>query len=782
MKIEKTTTGLIIHQPTDEVKRLCLRYFSLRNPLREYFIYSGHDSTNKSFFGKEHDVIYITSGFLSSSDKVKNELTGIKTITPKEGDKVSFEMKYLPRSQFQIDCIKDLTTSKCPKITVEAKPGLGKMAPYSTHIPTPTAQGYTLMGNLHTGDYVFDKNGCMSHITGIFEQGIKRVFKITFSDGRTSMCGEHHLWNVRAKNDNVWQCKTLVQIMSDNYREIEYEIPTCGPVKYRHEDVPIDPWVLGCFLNAGCLTNEYLTISTIMDDIPKKIIDIYPNLDYEQSYPDSIQYKFIYKNNKEYVKTKDFFKDIPMIVNLSRNKCFVPNIYLHNDVNTRFNVLKGISDTVPCVSDPSLLLSEHISHMIYSLGMSSSKFLTSSMTDVNSCKSDTNITIVDIHYDHMENCRCIMVANSEHLYLTDEYLVTHNTFIALDSISKLGLKPLIVVPTTLLKNQWLENLIELGIEKNDIATDIRDATQCKFCISTISVIENMLRDDWEGLLKAIDDANFGIKITDEAHLHLKGVLKLDAITNIKHNWYLSATLGRSDISEDNVLNRALSDADRFVGNSTYIEYQQQYVNVYFQNIYYYPSAKLCNDYLKYGTKGLIRATYYNMLMAYKDGTVFVNNILFMIKRAKQLASYGKVLVLVPILSTIDAVIKAMGDDHYFDKYKCTYVNGKMPLLEKRESLDGDIILATTQSVGTGTDIKDLSIVINFDQYASPIITEQIFGRLRNRFDKKETYYIDICDFVRYAKTLSTWGRKRRMLIPYFPGAKSQIKKFNSLSG
>ena len=57
MKIEKTSTGLRIKEPTDTIKQKCLRYFSLVNPVREYFIYSGNDPDHKPIFGKEKDVM-----------------------------------------------------------------------------------------------------------------------------------------------------------------------------------------------------------------------------------------------------------------------------------------------------------------------------------------------------------------------------------------------------------------------------------------------------------------------------------------------------------------------------------------------------------------------------------------------------------------------------------------------------------------------------------------------------------------------------------------------------
>lgn len=124
MKLERTSTGLIIRQPTDDIKRKCLQYFSLSNPIREYFIYSGNDSDNKSIFGKEKDVIYITSGFLKINDPVISKLSKPSMITPMTPKKVEITMNRQPRSKLQEDCIEKMITSDSNKITVELKPGV----------------------------------------------------------------------------------------------------------------------------------------------------------------------------------------------------------------------------------------------------------------------------------------------------------------------------------------------------------------------------------------------------------------------------------------------------------------------------------------------------------------------------------------------------------------------------------------------------------------------------------------------------------------------------------
>lgn len=477
MKIEKTTTGVVIKEPSDMVKRKCLEYFSLQKPLREFFIYSGNDPDNKPMFGHERDVIYITSGFLSIKDPEikKLKVDSTKPIpTPK---KIELKMNREPRSQLQRDCIDEAVHSKEHKLTMELKPGVGK------------------------------------------------------------------------------------------------------------------------------------------------------------------------------------------------------------------------------------------------------------------------------------------------------------TFIALYSASQLGLKPLIVAPTSNLKNQWIENIIELGIDKNDIATRIWDSPEKKVCVVTISALEGAMRDDWNGLLKTLDRAGFGIKVIDEAHLHLKGVLKFDALCNIEHNWYLSATLGRSDVSEDRILNRALLDAERFVGNASYEEYQHEYVQVYLQDIYYFPSSRLCDQYFKYGSKGLIRSTYYRMLMNYRGGKPFINNIITVIKRSRQLANYGKMIVIVPLLDTIKRVIEVMKQDSYFSNMKIAYVDGSLKMSDRRQAMESDIILSTTMSMGTGVDVADLSILINFDGLKSSITSEQVAGRLRRRKDDKTCYYVDICDHVKQAKMFVTWSTQRRILLRYFPGIMQDMKKF-----
>lgn len=352
------------------------------------------------------------------------------------------------------------------------------------------------------------------------------------------------------------------------------------------------------------------------------------------------------------------------------------------------------------------------------------------------------------------------------------------TFITTYAISKLKKKPLIIVPTRGLKDQWVECLIDEGVPKEDITTKINEFPDKKFCVTTIAALGHELRSDWNNLMSIIDKANFGIKVIDEAHLNLKGILQFEVLCNIARNWYLSATLGRSTEAEDNILNRWLSDAERFVGSKIYEEYQKEFVTIYLQDCYYNPSASLCNKHFKYGKAGLIRATYYRMLLNYKPTfgkeLPFVRNVVNLTKKMRDLANdKRKVLILVPLIEICELVVEKMKQDPYFQGLKICKVDGGVSDKDRKDALENaNVLVSTSMSMGTGIDIQDMSVVINFDQYSSPIIIEQIVGRLRDR--GWPCHYVDIMDIVHYAKTLRSWGQKRRMILPYLPGVKQKL--------
>lgn len=84
-------------------------------------------------------------------------------------------------------------------ITLAGRTGTGKAQPESTLIPTP--QGFRRLGDIQVGDQVFTQDGLVTEVIGVYPQGKKPVTKLTFADNRVSYSNAEHLWSVITGNE-----------------------------------------------------------------------------------------------------------------------------------------------------------------------------------------------------------------------------------------------------------------------------------------------------------------------------------------------------------------------------------------------------------------------------------------------------------------------------------------------------------------------------------------------------------------------------------------------------
>lgn len=98
-----------------------------------------------------------------------------------------------------------------------APPGSGKAHPNDTIIPVDDDRGYTRVGDLVSGDRVFNAEGRSVEVLHIFPQGKKRVYRVLLSNGSTVLCNDEHLWSVRTAQDKQagrdYTVRTLREIM-----------------------------------------------------------------------------------------------------------------------------------------------------------------------------------------------------------------------------------------------------------------------------------------------------------------------------------------------------------------------------------------------------------------------------------------------------------------------------------------------------------------------------------------------------------------------------------------
>lgn len=108
--------------------------------------------------------------------------------------------------------------------------GSGKAQPLTSHVLTP--RGYRTMGSLHVGDELANPQGNeTSHVTGIYPQGLRDVYTITFTDGSHVEADGEHLWKVVSQKTGEEHLLTTTRIQA-TLTDHQWRIRNTQPVHF----------------------------------------------------------------------------------------------------------------------------------------------------------------------------------------------------------------------------------------------------------------------------------------------------------------------------------------------------------------------------------------------------------------------------------------------------------------------------------------------------------------------------------------------------------------------
>ena len=287
----------------------------------------------------------------------------IKTHTIEKVDIDYSKYDHRPPLTHQKEAIEKLVGSK--RFILADDMGLGKAMITSSKIYTPN--GVKKMGELFIGDSVIGSNGKPCTVTGIFPQGKKELYKITFNDGFYTLCCNEHLWSVSSpnygknrKNNRIKKSLVLstkqmfeggkitikgVGVNSTKDYEIEtyykssngnnkWQIPIVKPIQFNNNDsLPIDPYLLGLSLGDGHFTKTSVKFGVHNDD--------YDELLGEFNLIENTPYKNV---RIGYINLKESITKLKLQDSRSHNK-FIPEIYKYSSIKNRLSILQGLMDT-----------------------------------------------------------------------------------------------------------------------------------------------------------------------------------------------------------------------------------------------------------------------------------------------------------------------------------------------------------------------------------------------------------------------------------------------------
>ena len=365
----------------------------------------------------------------------------------------------------------------------------GKVQPFDSQIVTPS--GFRNMGDIKVGDYVIGRNGKPTKVIGVYPHKNWQFYKVTFSDGVFCECGKEHLWAVNSlfqrsgkkyiagvsknKNDkryvpdHTFKVLSLEEIMKKGLfkrNRHNFKIPMCQPVEFDEKPLKIDPYLMGYMIGDGSFKRGIITVG-------RQDIEESSSLLSECNFNFRTVYNG-YRKNYSLCYRQDFKKSLNEYFSLdltSKNK-FIPKEYLFNSIENRVAILNGLMDSdgtcgkngCSCFSTKSKQLAEDIKTLVLSLGgfarvrEKNAKYFNKKYNELRDCGIHYEVTITlcdstlpifrlkrkqdrvvyrtlrsgerfieSIEKSRICDGQCIKVDSDEELYLTDDFIVTHNT-------------------------------------------------------------------------------------------------------------------------------------------------------------------------------------------------------------------------------------------------------------------------------------------------------------------------------------------------------------------
>ena len=232
----------------------------------------------------------------------------------------------------------------------------GRAQPVSSKVLTP--DGFRPIGELRIGDLVTGSDGRPTPVLGVYPQGRKDVFRVASQDGASTLCCGEHLWRVftaedrrRGKPGRVLETGEMIGQLRVAHRH-RYELPLLSaPVSFEERRVPLDPYALGLLLGGGCLTTKTTpTFTTADPELVEALEEALNGIGIEVRRTNA-GYDYVLRHvhgGRGGVITANpvtaVLRNLGLAGTHSHTK-FVPRLYLENSHDVRVAVMQGLLDS-----------------------------------------------------------------------------------------------------------------------------------------------------------------------------------------------------------------------------------------------------------------------------------------------------------------------------------------------------------------------------------------------------------------------------------------------------
>lgn len=319
-----------------------------------------------------------------------------------------------------------------------------------------TSSGWKKAKEITYRDSLVSVDGEYTKILGIFPKKDRKMYKITFIDGRNVVCDADHSWSLYSKNHghrDGWMTKKTKDILNN---PTEWSIPLAQNTPGKKWD-GVDPYILGYILGNGTLVSDREIIYTVDQEV----------IDYLRDKGWSI-HDYPYMNTIMCNPVDDAHEYQNILGKVSGGDKNVPEELLYSDYNTRLSLLQGLMDSDghcdkegrATFTNKSIKLCEAVQYLTRSLGGKSViRQINRGERYIRGYKTDGKYFKVTVSYvgrfkpfklsrkaerlrmnqkgdklgiksiEKVENGDgvCFEVEHPSHLFVIEGFIVTHNT-------------------------------------------------------------------------------------------------------------------------------------------------------------------------------------------------------------------------------------------------------------------------------------------------------------------------------------------------------------------
>lgn len=823
LKILQGSRYFVVTPLTDEALRICL-HFQHRFKHQKFSQDQAQQAPPTMYASALHD----NSEFRFHRNSLQNFLNFIGDRNYKDGDFVidikpppSCKKRTIPvlakwkDHDYQVPIVAYLVAPEPQAKFIGIQTGKGKAESVDELLKTP--EGWTRMGDIRVGEKVIAKDGSVSQVTGVYPQGEVQLYKVAFADGREIECCAEHLWKVYYVNTTPhkrWRVVDTMEVLRlISMPNPRVYIDLCDSQDNSDIELPIDPYLLGVILGDGCISQNTPNITTpdqfIVDEVNKVLPESHTLKQYQKPGSTCPTYG-INKGGQKQNAVQGSLVDLNLARSLSHTK-FIPAMYLHASRSQRLALLQGLMDTDGTVntiatggavsySTVSPSLAKNVQYLIWSLGGIASiserqTYFTHKgvkkpgkkcydinirykkpselfrlprkkerTNDDNQYAKDLKLRVMSVTPSRIAPAQCISIDHPDRLYVTTNFVVTHNTYCSLRGVSEAGLRTAIIVEGGMV-TKWGKDVLKVLDIKAKNTLCVRGGNQLRGLIGMagtkelekvdIILISSNTLQDWITTHETLADKNnrdvgygiepsefyekleIGHRLIDEVHKRFHFNFKQDLYCNAQMVTSLSATLFSYDKSMENLYEIAYPKAQRYDGGEL-----DKYIKTY--AVMWRPQKGRKIKSTEYGRSTYSHIAVEKSIMRNKQ---LMDNYFEMIAETLEqgyVPNYkegNKAAVFVASTDMATALVKFLRVR--FPKYSCErYASSTGDPYDNL--MDPDLRVTTLGSGGTGHDMPGLTDTILTVGIMSLQANIQVLGRLRFIPDQDTRFYYMTC--------------------------------------